>query len=158
LTGPCNHTGIANDFNYIFGAFIEYCDLVMMDVDKQSPEPASEKEQQGPAQADGQHVLVVDDETIFVEVRGMALEHIGRAVTTCVCVEGCAGPVQAANRKICAGGLRYNHTRHAGDRFGHELKAIRSDIPIILCTGYSENLSDLSTETHHCVAVGQSRG
>jgi PAS domain S-box-containing protein len=89
-----------------------------------------------------ERVLFVDDETSIAEMAGMVLERLGYQVTT---------------RTSSVAALNFFSTKAndfdlvitdmtmpgmTGDKLAVELMKIRADIPVILCTGYSKNISD----------------
>jgi len=85
-------------------------------------------------------LLVVDDEPSIVTVVKIILEGLG------YCVEGASDPNQALEM-FKSEPLRYDlvitdHSmpRLTGKELARELRGIRADIPIILCSGYSDSL------------------
>ncbi|MGE0083730.1 MAG: response regulator [Desulfococcaceae bacterium] len=87
-------------------------------------------------------ILFVDDEELLIEVGKQMLERLGYEV------ECCNDPVNALKifRKDPA---KYDlilsdmtMPRMTGDMLAREMLKIRPDIPIILCTGYSEHMSE----------------
>ncbi|MBT8340987.1 MAG: response regulator [Desulfatitalea sp.] len=84
------------------------------------------------------HVLFVDDEEMIVQLGRQMLEHMGYTV------RGCMDPVEALES------LRENPEQFdlvitdqtmpnmTGEQLAREILGIRGDIPIILCTGYSQ--------------------
>lgn len=89
-----------------------------------------------------EHILFVDDERPIVGMAGQLLERIGYRVTT-------------RTSSVEALELFRDHPDDfdlvitdmtmpnlTGDEFAAEIRKIREDIPIILCTGYSRRISD----------------
>jgi PAS domain S-box-containing protein len=87
---------------------------------------------------EGERVLLVDDETVIVDVGRTSLERLGYRVT------GCAGSIEALEafraRPDEFDVVVTNQTMPAltGIELAEEILRIRPDIPIILCTGFSE--------------------
>lgn len=87
------------------------------------------------------HVLFVDDEVAIVRVAKQMLESLGYEVTT-------STDSRSALELFCANPERYDVVMTdqimpglEGDAFARELLCVRSDVPIILCTGYSERVA-----------------
>ena len=103
---------------------------------------ASETESvpQGLLERGVERILVVDDEEVLAEMMKRMLEKIGYGVTSFSC------PMEAlkAFREDPTGYdlvvTDHNMPRMTGLTFGGELMKIRLDIPLILCTGFSENV------------------
>ena len=89
-----------------------------------------------------ENVLVVDDEPGIVEMGGRMLESLGYRVTTRTSsIEALELFKHEPGRfeLIITDMTMPNMT---GDRFSQEVMKIRPDIPIILCTGYSHQISE----------------
>jgi CheY-like chemotaxis protein len=89
-----------------------------------------------------ENVLVVDDEPGIVEMGGRMLESLGYQVTTRTSsIEALELFKHEPGRfeLIITDMTMPNMT---GDRFSQEVMKIRPDIPIILCTGYSHQISE----------------
>lgn len=85
-----------------------------------------------------EHILLVDDEPDILDVEREMLEHLGYTITS-------QGSAEAAVRLFSAQPDQFDLVitdmtmpTISGDRLAGELKRIRSDIPIILCTGFNE--------------------
>ncbi len=89
-----------------------------------------------------ENVLFVDDETALINIGRQTLERLGYQVETST------NPAEALEQfhsnpsmfDLVITDMTMPHM--TGDKFAAELLKIRSDIPIILCTGYSERISD----------------
>ncbi len=88
------------------------------------------------------HILFVDDEELLLEVGKQMLERLGYVV------ESCNDPVEAL-RIFRKNPAKFDliltdmtMPRMSGDMLARELLKIRPDISIILCTGYSEHMSE----------------
>jgi len=89
-----------------------------------------------------EHILLVDDEKEIILIEQQMLERLGYQVTTR------AGSVDALNI-FCADPSRFDMVitdmtmpNMTGDKLAHEIIKIRPEIPIILCTGFSEHMND----------------
>lgn len=110
--------------------------------------PAVEKEilrdtdasQEPPTGAE--HILFVDDETSMVNLNRQRLERLGYTVT------GAEDPLEALNffrsnpNQIDLIITDMTMPRMNGDKLAREILKIRPDTPIILCTGYSDKISE----------------
>ncbi len=86
-------------------------------------------------------VLIVDDETAVVEILQRMLEHFGYQVTSCS-----SGPNAIDAFRECPNDFDIVITdqtmpKLTGVQVANELHAIRAEVPIILSTGYSENIN-----------------
>ena len=100
----------------------------------------AEKLESYPA-AGREHILLVDDEEMIVELESRMLERFGYRVTS-----SCNGAeaLKIFRESPDAFDLvitDMNMPNMTGDRLARELIAIRPDIPIIICTGFSERIS-----------------
>ncbi len=87
-----------------------------------------------------ERILLVDDDQVLLEVGKKMLEHLGYSV------ESVTGSMDAL-ALFTADPLRYDLVvtdmtmpTMTGDKLAVELMRIREDIPIVLCTGYSERI------------------
>ena len=108
--------------------------------------PAEEK----PADraGDSGHILVVDDEPTLVELQRDILEQLGYTVTT-------AGSGTGALELLRAGPATYDLVITdqtmpglTGIQLAEEVRALRPDLPLILCTGYGDILSEEEAGRH----------
>jgi two-component system cell cycle sensor histidine kinase/response regulator CckA len=91
-----------------------------------------------------EHILVVDDEPLVIEVLQEMLELQGYRITT---ADGSLKALDAFRKDPGDFDLVITDMtmpKLTGDRLSQEIKKIRTDIPIILCTGYSDKLADKS--------------
>lgn len=100
---------------------------------------------QAPTELPGgnEHILLVDDETALLEMGRRMLEMLGYQVTTA------EGGMQALEIFRQKGPQNFDLVitdmtmpKLTGDRLAVELLGIRRDLPIILCTGYSEHITE----------------
>jgi PAS domain S-box-containing protein len=100
--------------------------------------------QKGELATGKEHILVVDDEPLVIEVLQEMLEQQGYRITTAdgslKALETFRGAPQDFDLVI----TDMTMPKLTGDRLSQEIKKIRADIPIILCTGYSNKLADKS--------------
>jgi len=89
-----------------------------------------------------EHILFIDDEPAIVDIAKGMLEHLGYKV------EARTSPIEAlAAFKVLSGKFDLiisdmTMPKMTGDELAKELMAIRPDIPIILCTGFSEHINE----------------
>ena len=94
-----------------------------------------------------ERILFVDDEEILVEMAEGILDRLGYKV---VCATGSADALQMFTKDPQAFDLVItDHTmpEMTGAVLAQKLKEIRPDIPLILCTGYSETISQEKAES-----------
>jgi CheY-like chemotaxis protein len=88
-----------------------------------------------------EHILLVDDEEMIVELGSRMLERFGYCVTSSrngsEALEIFRASPDAFNLVV----TDMNMPNMTGDRLAAELIAIRPGIPIIICTGFSERIS-----------------
>jgi CheY-like chemotaxis protein len=87
-----------------------------------------------------ENILLVDDEEVIIQLESRMLERIGYRVTSC---SNGAEALAVFSENPNAFDLvltDMNMPGMAGDRLARELIAIRPDIPIIICTGFSERI------------------
>ena len=94
-----------------------------------------------PLQTGSEQILFVDDEPTLVEVGKRLLEQMGYKVTTRTnCIDALELVKTDPNRfDLVISDVTM--PQMTGDRLAGELLRIRPDIPIILCTGYSDRIS-----------------
>ncbi len=89
-----------------------------------------------------ERILLVDDEKPVIAIEKQLLSRLGYQVT------GCTGSIEALEM-FTADPDRFDMVitdiampKMSGDKLACELLKIRSDIPILLCTGFSETMTD----------------
>lgn len=87
-------------------------------------------------------ILLIDDEAAVLDVTKRILEHIGYQVTaiqSSIDALGLfrddPGRFDLVISDVCMPGM-------TGDRLAHSLMEINREIPVILCTGYSDQISE----------------
>lgn len=93
-------------------------------------------------QSGDERILLVDDEPSIAKLEKMMLERLGYSITMRVnsieALEAFRERPDSFDMVISD----MNMPNMAGDQLASEIKSIRSDIPIILCTGFSERMND----------------
>ncbi|MDZ4164142.1 MAG: response regulator [Smithellaceae bacterium] len=90
----------------------------------------------------GERILFVDDEEAIVEVARQILAHLGYEIT------GSTGSLEALELfRLKPEGFDLVVTdltmpKMSGDRLAADLRAVRPDIPVVICTGYSEHFTE----------------
>jgi two-component system, cell cycle sensor histidine kinase and response regulator CckA len=106
--------------------------------------PAHDDPQGGELATGKEHILLVDDEPLVIEVLQEMLELQGYRITTADGSLKALETFRKAPRDFDLVITDMTMPKLTGDRLSQELKKIRTDIPIILCTGYSDKLADKS--------------
>jgi two-component system, cell cycle sensor histidine kinase and response regulator CckA len=91
-----------------------------------------------------EHILLVDDEPLVVDVIQEMLKTQGYRITTADGSLKALETFRKAPRDFDLVITDMTMPKLTGDRLSQEIKKIRTDIPIILCTGYSDKLADKS--------------
>ena len=105
-----------------------------------SEKPAAKADD--PIQRGGESILLVDDEDAIIKMEKLILERLGYQVTT---RPGSIEAFEAFRADPDTFDLvitDMSMPNLSGDKLASELMKIRPDIPILLCTGYSESMSD----------------
>jgi len=106
--------------------------------------PAHEDPQGGELATGKEHILLVDDEPLVIEVLQEMLKVQGYRITTADGSLKALETFRKSPRDFDLVITDMTMPKLTGDRLSQELKKIRTDIPIILCTGYSDKLADKS--------------
>ena len=106
--------------------------------------PALDDPQGGELATGKEHILLVDDEPLVIEVLQEMLEIQGYRITTADGSMKALETFRKAPRDFDLVITDMTMPKLTGDRLSQEIKKIRTDIPIILCTGYSDKLADKS--------------
>lgn len=94
-----------------------------------------------------EHILLVDDEAMLIEVLGQMLCLLGYKVTS---TQSSFNALQLFQNDPSGFDLLISDMTMpelTGDRLTAEIRNIRADIPVIICTGYNRRLSDNKPET-----------
>ncbi len=89
-----------------------------------------------------EQILLVDDEEAIVEIEQKMLEHLGYKVTSCNSSIKTLELFRAEPDRYNLVITDMSMPDMAGDRLAVELIKIRPDIPILLCTGFSQTISE----------------
>lgn len=110
-----------------------------------SAEPGEDQDQ--PVQGGTERILFVDDDDILVDIGEKILTKLGyRVVTTTNCIEAMEMFRSDPNQfDLVITDQTMPHM--TGTRLSGKLKAIRPDIPVILCTGFSEDINEENYKT-----------
>ena len=115
------------------------CFTIYLPLLETAPEQPPVEAQQDPA-AGREHILVVDDEAAVVRLETLTLERLGYRVTAFL---DSLEAFEAFRRDPAAFDLVLTDMTMpamTGDQLAGAIKEVRSDIPVILCTGFSERL------------------
>ncbi|MCB9481786.1 MAG: PAS domain S-box protein [Desulfobacteraceae bacterium] len=93
-----------------------------------------------------EHILLVDDEPTIVKMQKHQLENLGYEVTAETSSRIALETFRSNPDKFSAVITDMTMPNMTGDKFASALKEIRKDIPVILCTGFSEKING-NTET-----------
>jgi signal transduction histidine kinase/ActR/RegA family two-component response regulator len=102
-------------------------------------EETSER-QEAPA-GGNEHVLVVDDEPVIVEMLQHALERLGYRVTGFTASMDALTAFRKNPQQFDLVLADMSMPRMNGEHLVREMTAVRPDIPVIICTGFSERLN-----------------
>ena len=116
--------------------------------------PAIEKNEQPPGlmpqempTGGREHILLIDDELAVIKLNKMILEKFGYKVTTKAGSLDALESFRVAPNTFDLVITDLTMPKMTGDKLASELKKIRPDIPVILCTGYGQEMSEkLSAE------------
>lgn len=89
-----------------------------------------------------ERILFIDDEVPIAKMGSQILERLGYTVTTCTSSIEALELFQAKPNDYDLIVTDMTMPNLTGDKLAVELMKIRTDIPVILCTGYSKKISD----------------
>jgi len=101
-----------------------------------------ENKNRGPIQGGIERILLIDDEEIIATVEKQMLERLGYQVTSRTSSIEALEAFRAAPDKFDMVITDLAMPNLPGDKLAVELTKIRPDIPILLCTGFSVNMSE----------------
>ncbi|MDA3894553.1 MAG: PAS domain S-box protein, partial [Desulfobacteraceae bacterium] len=87
-----------------------------------------------------EHILIVDDEPSIVKMQQRSLERLGYSVTTRTSSVNALETFCATPDKYVLVITDMTMPDMTGDKLADEIKKIRPDVPVILCTGFSDNI------------------
>jgi len=100
-----------------------------------------------PIQKGDEQILLVDDQDIIVQIEKQMLERLGYHVTARTSSIDALEAFRANPDKFDLVITDLTMPNMTGDKLAGELIKIRSDIPVILCTGFSELISKEKAES-----------
>ncbi|MBW2168987.1 MAG: response regulator, partial [Deltaproteobacteria bacterium] len=109
---------------------------------KEAKEMAEDESRPGVIPTGHERVLFVDDEPALVEIGKQMLERLGYEVTTRTSSIEALELFKAKPDRFDLVITDMTMPHMTGERLARELMKIRPDIPIILCTGFSERISE----------------
>lgn len=115
-----------------FNIFLPVIDHKVLSV---SPAP-------GPLRRGTEHILFVDDENSLVEIAETFLERLGYRVSGFTSSMEALEKFRATPKAFDLVITDMTMPKMTGDILSRKILAIREDIPIILCTGFSEQISE----------------
>jgi CheY-like chemotaxis protein len=110
-----------------------------------SPAPAAAPNAP-PLPLGNERILFVDDEPFQVDLAENMLQRLGYQVTAVNRSDRALALFKAAPERYDLVVTDMTMPDMTGDRLARQMLAIRPDLPVILCTGYSHRLSDKSAE------------
>jgi PAS domain S-box-containing protein len=120
-----------------FDVYLPLFDLAEIKAETVSPEKLA---------AGDEHILLVDDEKQIVDVVQQMLERLGYQVTVRTSSIEALEAFRASMDKFDLVITDMTMPNMTGDKLAEKLMNIRPDIPIILCTGFSEKMSKKRAE------------
>lgn len=105
-------------------------------------EPLRRKGFEAPAPTGKERILFVDDEESIVKLNKQVLERLGYTVTTRTSSMEALELFRLKSHQFDLVITDLTMPRMTGVKLAGEIMSIRSDIPIILCTGFSEFISE----------------
>ena len=97
---------------------------------------------EAPIQGGTEHILLVDDEEAILKMEKQALERLGYQVTSLTSSLEALEAFRAAPGKFDMVITDMAMPNMSGDKLSIELTKIRPDIPVLLCTGFSETMTE----------------
>jgi CheY-like chemotaxis protein len=110
-------------------------------------EETSKVETDAPIQKGDERILLVDDEDMIVQIEKQMLERLGYHVKVRTSSIEALEAFRANPDKFDLVITDMTMPNMTGDKLAVELIKIRSDIPVILCTGFSEMMSKEKAES-----------
>ncbi|MEA3230311.1 MAG: PAS domain S-box protein [Thermodesulfobacteriota bacterium] len=95
----------------------------------------------GPLPVGREHILFVDDESAIVDIQKQILKQLGYTVTVRTSSTEALEAFRSMPEKFDMVITDMAMPNITGDKLAQEIKEIRPDVPVILCTGFSEKLN-----------------
>ncbi len=115
---------------------------VYLPVLKSSSEKIEVHQMKEPIQGGIEQILVVDDEEAIITMEKLMLERLGYQVTSRTSSIDALEAFRANPNKFDLVITDMQMPNMSGEKLAVELTNIRPDIPVLLCTGFSETMSD----------------
>jgi two-component system, cell cycle sensor histidine kinase and response regulator CckA len=100
------------------------------------------KSSEDPLPIGSEHILVVDDEKEILETCRMMLSHLGYTVTTTSDPDNVLDLIKNSEKKINLVFTDQTMPKRTGIQLIEDIHQLFPDMPIILCTGYSDRLNN----------------
>lgn len=110
--------------------------------------PSDSFDEKWPVPGGNEHVLLVEDEAQVAYMLKQMLEHLGYSVTMCTGSLEALEAFSAAPEKFDLVITDQTMPNMTGDELARELISRRSDIPVILCTGFSEKITEQEAKSN----------
>jgi CheY-like chemotaxis protein len=104
------------------------------------------EEYNGPLKGGTEHILLVDDEIALTNMGGQMLRRLGYQVTTRNSSVEALALFQTVPKRFDLVLSDMAMPQMTGDNLAQEIMRIRPDTPVILCTGYSDQISQEQTK------------
>jgi CheY-like chemotaxis protein len=119
---------------------------VFFPVIRQGRQPVAEKKKLGKLPRGTGHILVVDDEIMLLDVTKRSLNSLGYHVTIETSSPEAVKKFKAHPEEYDLVITDMSMPEMSGDEMALTIKAIRSDIPVIVCTGFSADITESSAQ------------
>jgi len=108
---------------------------------KMEPPRPLKQEAKPPPQGQGEHILVLDDEPVLVRLMKTILPGFGYQVTGFTDAHEALAYVKAEGKRLNLVITDFSMPKMNGLEFAREIKTLNPQLPVVLCTGYSEYLT-----------------
>lgn len=109
------------------------------------------KSSEGPLPTGTEHILIVDDEKEILETCRMMLSHLGYTVTTTGDPDTVLDLIKTTEKKVDLVFTDQTMPKRTGIQLTGDIRRLYPDIPVILCTGYSDRLNyEIAREAGAC--------
>jgi signal transduction histidine kinase/ActR/RegA family two-component response regulator len=119
---------------------------VFFPVIRQGRQPVAEKKKLGNLPRGTGHILVVDDDIMLLDVTKRSLNSLGYHVTIETSSPEAVKKLKAHPEEYDLVITDMSMPEMSGDEMALAMKAVRSDIPMIVCTGFSADITESSAQ------------
>jgi CheY-like chemotaxis protein len=119
---------------------------VYLPLAEKAPERLTTKKAETSRATGHEHILLVDDEAVIVELERRMLERLGYRVTSCPNGTEALAVFNENPKSFDLVITDLNMPNITGDRLAGEMMAIRPEIPVIICTGFSEKIGSAEAQ------------